>query len=170
MISAIVAVDNNWGIGYNEKLLENIPNDLKHFKELTTDNIVVMGSKTWDSLPNKPLPNRFNIIITYNPKHFHNFSDKDSCYMSLSLKEAINLIKDPFNDKEKFIIGGGMIYKELLPFCDKVYVTKIYKNHENVDTYFPNLDESEDWFPTICSDIYYYKDFTYQFWEYDRIS
>ena len=63
MISAIVAVDNNWGIGYNGKLLENIPNDLKHFKELTTNNIVVMGSKTWDSLPNKPLPNRFNIII-----------------------------------------------------------------------------------------------------------
>ena len=64
MIKAIVAVDENWGIGYNGDLLEHVPEDLKRFKELTTNNIVVMGRKTWDSLPKKPLPNRLNIVVT----------------------------------------------------------------------------------------------------------
>ena len=64
MYSAIVAVDNNWGIGYNGELLEHIPEDMKHFRELTEDNIVIMGRKTWDSLPTKPLPNRDNLIIS----------------------------------------------------------------------------------------------------------
>ena len=66
MISAIVAVDYNWGIGFNGDLLEHIPEDLKYFKQLTTGNTVIMGRKTWDSLPNKPLPNRTNIVITNN--------------------------------------------------------------------------------------------------------
>ena len=68
MISAIVAVDENYGIGYNNKLLCNLAEDLKHFKNLTTNNIVVMGRKTWDSLPKKPLPNRTNIVITNSVK------------------------------------------------------------------------------------------------------
>ena len=69
MISAIVAVDNNWGIGFNGDLLEHIPDDLRFFKELTLNNWVVMGRKTWESLPKQPLPNRTNIVITHNP-HF----------------------------------------------------------------------------------------------------
>ena len=67
MISAIVAVDANWGIGYNGQLLEHISDDLKRFKELTSNNTVVMGRKTWESLPNKPLPNRFNVVLTSTP-------------------------------------------------------------------------------------------------------
>ena len=170
MISAIVAVDNNWGIGYKNNLLESIPEDMKNFKALTTGNTVVMGRKTWDSLPLKPLPNRFNIIITKNSKHFHDFSNKNSCYMSLNLKEAINLIKDPFNNKDVFIIGGESIYRELLPFCERVYVTKIYKAYENVDTYFPNLDELPTWDNGIpIGDIMTTSNnITYQFWEYNR--
>ena len=69
MISAIVAVDNDWGIGYNGDLLEKIPEDLKYFKTLTTGNIVIMGRKTWDSLPKQPLPNRLNFIITSQTKN-----------------------------------------------------------------------------------------------------
>ena len=72
-------------------------------------------------------------------------------------------------DEEWFIIGGGQIYKELLPFCERVYVTNIHKSHENVDTYFPNLDESKEWAPATCSDIRQQGDLTYQFWQYDRI-
>ena len=68
-----------------------------------------------------------------------------------------------------FIIGGGQIYKELLPYCDRVYVTKIFKDHANVDTYFPNLDESDEWAPGMCSSLHNYKGLTYQFWQYDRI-
>ena len=161
MISAIVAVNNDWGIGYNGDLLEHIPEDLKYFKTLTTGHIIVMGSKTWDSLPKKPLPDRLNIVITHNERHF------DEMTAFIDLNEAMIRLKAA--DDECFIIGGGSIYKQLLPLCDRVYVTKIYKSHEQVDTYFPNLDESNEWAPGACGPIQTYKDLTYQFWQYDRI-
>ena len=160
MISAIVAVNNDWGIGYNGNLLEHIPEDLKYFKTLTTGHAVVMGSKTWDSLPKKPLPDRMNIIIS----HEGNLLLENG---AIRLKlEDLNL---DYFETDVFIIGGGSIYQQLLPFCDRVYVTKIYKSHEQVDTYFPNLDESDDWASTACGPIQTYKDLTYQFWQYDRI-
>lgn len=161
MISAIVAVDSNWGIGFNGDLLEHIPEDLKYFKTITTNNTVMMGRKTWESLPKKPLPNRTNIVITSNPNMYN-----DAEFMDL-FDAKLYLIYNKNDDI--FIIGGGQIYEELLPLCDRVYVTKINKSHENVDTYFPNLDKSDEWAPASCSPIYEYKDLTYQFWQYDRI-
>ena len=163
MISAIVAVDENWGIGYNGDLLEHIPEDLKYFKQLTSGNTIVMGRKTWDSLPKKPLPNRFNIVITSQERHFEEMT------AFIPFSEAVSRLKHSPKEDDWFIIGGGQIYKELLPYCDRVYVTKIFKNHNQVDTYFPNLDESEEWTPAACTDIRQYKDLTYQFWQYDRI-
>ena len=163
MISAIVAVDNNWGIGYNGDLLEHIPEDLKYFKELTTGHIVVMGRKTWDSLPKKPLPNRINYVITKEAKS----SNEEVAYFDM---DCIKMAIQKQSDYEYFIIGGGMIYKELLPLCDRVYVTKIYKDHENVDTYFPNLDESDKWAPAACGNLLTHNDLSYQFCQYDRIS
>ena len=163
MISAIVAVDNNWGIGYNGQLLEHIPDDLKYFKTLTINNIVVMGYKTWESLPRKPLPNRINIIISHS--HSYNKTIENGTIFS-SLSDFITNFNK--SDKNIFIIGGGSIYKQLLPFCQRVYVTKIYKSYENVDTYFPNLDISEDWKPFNCSEIKEHDTIKYQFWEYDR--
>lgn len=163
MISAIVAVDENWGIGYNGDLLEHIPEDLKYFKQLTSGNIIVMGRKTWDSLPKKPLPNRFNVVITSQKRHFEEMTAFIPC------SEAVSRLKHSPKEDDWFIIGGGQIYKELLPYCDRVYVTKIFKNHNQIDTYFPNLDESEEWTPAACTDIRQYKDLTYQFWQYDRI-
>ena len=161
MISAIVAVDNNWGIGYNGDLLEHIPEDLKYFKALTTGHTVVMGRKTWESLPKKPLPNRTNIVITSNPDAYN-----DAEFMDL-FDAKLYLI---YNKNDNiFVIGGGQIYKELLPLCNRVYVTKIFKDHDQVDTYFPNLDESDDWAPALQSNLQNYKDLTYQFWQYDRI-
>ena len=156
MISAIVAVDSNWGIGANGDLLEHIPEDLKRFKAITTGNIVVMGRKTWDSLPKKPLPDRNNLIITTNPigktiESNYQFVDMDAA-KEIILTDVITNV---------FVIGGGTIYEELLPLCDRVYVTKIYKEHNNVDTYFPNLDDMEEWTPAISSQIFEYKDFTY---------
>ena len=161
MISAIVAVNNDWGIGFNGDLLEHIPEDLKYFKTLTTGNAVIMGRKTWESLPKKPLPNRINIVITSNPNMYN-----DAEFMDL-FDAKLYLIYNKNDDI--FIIGGGKIYEELLPLCDRVYVTKINKSHKNVDTYFPNLDKSGEWAPASCSPIYEYKDFTYQFWQYDRV-
>ena len=163
MISAIVAVDNNWGIGYNGDLLEYIPEDLKYFKALTTGHVVVMGRKTWDSLPKKPLPNRINYVITKEAKS----SNEEVAYFDMN---CIKMMMQKQSDYEYFIIGGGLIYNQLLPFCDRVYVTKIYKDHDNVDTYFPNLDKSEEWAPAACGQLLTHNDLTYQFWQYDRIS
>jgi dihydrofolate reductase len=163
MISAIVAVDNNWGIGFNGDLLEHIPEDLKYFKELTSGNTVVMGRKTWDSLPKKPLPNRFNVVITSQERHFEEMT------AFIPFSEAVSRLKRSPKEDDWFIIGGGQIYKELLPYCDRVYVTKIFKDHNQVDTYFPNLDELDEWAPAMQSALHAYKDLTYQFWQYDRI-
>ena len=163
MISAIVAVDNDWGIGYNGELLEHIPEDLKYFKALTTGHTVVMGRKTWDSLPKKPLPNRLNIVITSQERHFEEMT------AFISFGEAVSRMKHIYNDEEWFIIGGGQIYKELLPFCERVYVTKIHKSHENVDTYFPNLDEMEDWYCSVVGELQTYNDISYSFYQYERL-
>ena len=167
MISAIVAVDEDWGIGFNGELLEKIPEDLKYFKELTTGNTVVMGRKTWDSLPIKPLPNRGNFIIS---------RETPLLMENKAIRMNLDMIKDTMKANENenyFIIGGGQIYKELLPFCDRVYVTKIYTSHENVDTYFPNLDEPEEWNTWKVvhqSKTKIYNNILYQFWTYDRIN
>ena len=167
MISAIVAVDENWGIGFNGELLEKIPEDLKYFKELTTGNTVVMGRKTWDSLPIKPLPNRGNFIIS---------RETPLLMENKAIRMNLDMIKDTMEankNENYFIIGGGQIYKELLPFCDRVYVTKIYTSHENVDTYFPNLDEPEEWNTWKVvhqSKTKIYNNILYQFWTYDRIN
>ena len=130
MISAIVCIDKNWGIGFNGELLEHIPEDMKHFKELTTKNTVVMGRKTWDSLPKKPLPDRCNIIISRQGKHY----EKNDGYYptwTMPLEECImSMMNDNINDY--FIIGGGQIYEQLLPYCDRVYITKIDKNADRI--------------------------------------
>jgi dihydrofolate reductase len=165
MISAIVAVDNNWGIGYNGDLLEHIPEDLKYFKELTTGHIVVMGRKTWDSLPKKPLKDRLNIVISSQPKEV-----LGDLSIRISMEEAKFRLALSSADEEWFIIGGGTIYKELLPICDRVYVTKILKDHENVDTYFPDLDKSSEWEIDTCTDLRTSGNINYAFLTYDRIS
>ena len=162
MISAIVAVDNDWGIGFNGDLLEHIPADLKYFKQLTSGHTVVMGTNTWNSLPKKPLANRSNIIISSAQRAI-------MCQNTLRLhmEDIIEYFK--YTKDEVFIIGGGSIYKQLLPYCEKVYVTKINKSHENIDTYFPNLDELDEWTLGESSEVYEYNDFTYQFCQYNRL-
>ena len=165
MISAIVAMDENNGIGFNGQLLEKIPEDLRRFKLLTQEKIVVMGRKTWDSLPKKPLPNRLNIIISNKIKIIDTFT------ISMSIEEIKSRLKRALKDQGEdwFIIGGGQIYNELFPFCDRIYITKIYKKYENVDTYFPNIDEQK-WNIVHQSEILTYNNLQYQFLTYDRIN
>lgn len=130
MISLIVAVDENGGIGYDGQLLAHIPEDLQRFKELTSGHTVIMGRKTWDSLPKKPLPNRKNIVIS---------SQKQENFMTTA--ECLKEIKDI--DDEIFIIGGESIYRYFLPMANKIYITLIHKNFDKVDAYFPDIKLNE---------------------------
>ena len=165
MISAIVAVDENFGIGFNGDLLEHIPEDLKHFKELTSGHNVVMGRKTWDSLPKKPLPNRHNLVITKDPSIYE--LTNEVWFYTLRQIEVLMLKNKNVN---YFVIGGGQIYEKLLPICDKVYLTKIMVSHENVDTYFPNIELMDNWKCIEQSEIKQYNNISYQFKTYSRIS
>ena len=163
MIAAIVAVDNDWGIGYNNQLLENIPEDLKRFKELTTGHTVVMGTNTWKSLPKKPLPNRRNIILSRKKEVYPHDE-----YLRMTKMEFGYWLED--HPKETvFIIGGARTYAEYLDICNVIYLTKIYKSHDNIDAYFPNIVEDSSWVITDVSDIKTFEDINYQFITYKRL-
>ena len=166
MISAIVAVDKNWGIGYNNKLLAHIPEDMEHFKNLTENHMVICGRKTWESLPNKPLSNRIAIVLT------NSGFKVESGAVFLDLQHALTHINEirKDNEQEWFIIGGEAIYKLLLPYCDRVYVTFIEKAYENVDTYFPNLNKIKEWEISYCTALRDYNGIGYAFATYDRKS
>lgn len=132
MISIIVAVSDDWGIGKNNDLLWNIPEDMRRFKRLTTGKTVIMGKKTWYSLPKRPLPNRTNIVITDVP------GEKiEGAVTAYSIRDAIDKSNPA---EENFIIGGGSIYRQFLPFADKLYITHVHKNAE-ADVFFPVIGE-----------------------------
>nr|DAH73305.1 MAG TPA: Dihydrofolate reductase [Caudoviricetes sp.] len=134
MLSMIVATDLDGAIGNKGDLLYHIPEDLKRFKELTTGHTIVMGRKTFESLPNqKPLPNRLNIVITRYPSIFM-AEHKDEDIYSLSLDGLKSLIESCPNE-EIFVIGGAEIYTQLMPYVDKIYLTKIYDNEKEADTF-----------------------------------
>lgn len=179
MIAAITCVDKNWGIGYQGKLLTKIPEDMKFFHEKTKGNAVVMGRKTYDSLPNnkRPLPNRFNHIISRGVSGGLNWrknKDGSNSYTLEAMKVLLKTIQINKNVFEKlsnvFIIGGGQIYKELLPFCEKAFVTEIDNAFENVDTYFPNLKELPDWYLVKIGKEKEYNGLKYRFNEYERFN
>jgi len=133
-ISIIVAIAQNFAIGRNNDLLFHLPNDLKRFKQITTGHPVIMGRNTLLSLPKGALPNRRNIVITDNPAEKF-----DGCEMVFSIDEAIESVK---NETESFIIGGGMIYRQLYPFAGKLYLTLVHQDFE-ADVYFPEVVYSE---------------------------
>lgn len=134
MLSMIVTTDLDGAIGNKGDLLYHIPEDLKRFKELTTGHTIIMGRKTFESLPNqKPLPNRLNIVITRYPSIFM-AEHKDEDIYSLSLDGLKSLIESCPNE-EIFVIGGAEIYTQLMPYVDKIYLTKIYDNEKEADTF-----------------------------------
>ncbi|MRR22380.1 dihydrofolate reductase [bacterium] len=143
MITIIVATDRNNGIGYNNGLLANIPGDLKRFKEITMGHSLIMGKKTWESLPNKPLSGRQNIVITDNELDCFNCADT-----ARSIDEAVSLCK-PGN--EVFIIGGGSVYRQFMPLADRLLVTHIDAEF-TADTFFPEISPDE-WYVSENEDF-----------------
>lgn len=133
-ISIIVAVASNWAIGKDNDLLWHISNDFKWFKKHTTGHPVIMGKKTWLSLPMRPLPNRLNILISDNPADCY-----DGCLTVGSIGAAVEAM-DP--GKENFIIGGGSVYRQFLPLAQKLYLTRVHQAFE-ADIFFPEVDMGE---------------------------
>ncbi len=145
-INLIVGMTKNRVIGKDNALPWNIPQDLKNFKELTQDHVVIMGRKTYDSLPLKfkPLPRRHNIVVSST------LGAQEGIDVCRNMEEAIRKAKE--YQKEIFIIGGATIYRESWPFIEKMYVSYVKKEYEG-DTYFPPFEE-EEW------EIEQKKDFT----------
>ena len=161
-MNAIVAVDENWAIGYKNELLVRIPADQKFFRQETTGKVVVLGRKTLETFPQgRPLPNRTNIIVSTK----QDYEVKDAIVVH-SIEELLEELKK-YDTNDVYIIGGDSIYKQMLPYCDTAHVTKIDRAYE-ADTYFPNLDEMEEWEITADSDEQVYFDLTYHFLKYER--
>ena len=133
MIKAIVHTDKEWGIGKGNDMMFSLPKDMKFFRETTSGHIVVMGGNTLRSFPGqKPLKNRVNIVLSRGQV-------RDDCEIVRSYEELFALLKT-YQNRDIFVIGGGEIYRELLPYCEEVLVTKV-DAIGGAEVFFPNLDE-----------------------------
>ena len=133
MISIIVAVSEDWGIGKDNELLWHISEDLKRFKKLTSGNAVIMGKKTWESLPRRPLPGRKNIVLTDDPNE-----SIENSVTAYSIDDALDKCGPA---EEIFIIGGGSIYRQFMPIADRLFITHVHKKAPP-DIFFPEIDRS----------------------------
>ncbi len=136
MISIIAAVDRRMAIGYQNKLLFWLPNDLKHFKALTTGHTIIMGRKTFESLPKGALPNRRNIVLSSNPA-----ANCPGAEVFTNLEEALGHCS---TDEEVYIIGGESIYRQAMLLADRLCLTEIDAEAPQADAYFPPV-RSETW-------------------------
>ncbi|MEI7499114.1 MAG: dihydrofolate reductase [Bacteroidota bacterium] len=134
MISIIVAIAENSGIGKNNDLLWHIPEDLKRFKRITSGHTMIMGKRTYESLPKRPLPDRRNIVITDIPGEYF-----EGCEMAYSIEDAVAKCNP---EDENFIIGGALIYSQFLPIADRLYLTRVHQSFE-ADVFFPEIDNSK---------------------------
>ena len=146
MFSIIVAIANKNIIGGDNKLLWHISEDLKRFKSITTGHTIVMGRKTFESFP-KPLPNRHHVVLTRD-KNYN--IDSDQVTVINDIETVMKTYEN--SGSEIFIIGGGEIYNLFLPYCNKLYLTKIKEDFEG-DTYFPEINYNE-WTITESSEEY----------------
>lgn len=161
-MKVIAAVDSKWAIGNKNRLLTSIPADMKFFRETTNGHVVVMGRKTLESFPNgQPLKNRTNIVLTAN----QSYQVKDAAVVHTE-EELLDELKK-YDSEEVYIIGGESIYRMMLPYCDTAYITKIDHAYE-ADTYFPNLDEMDDWKMTEASEEQTCFDLEYVFTKYEK--
>ncbi|PKM73350.1 MAG: diacylglycerol kinase [Firmicutes bacterium HGW-Firmicutes-16] len=160
---AIVAVSKNWGIGRNNALLFSIPEDMKYFREMTAGKTIIMGRNTLESFPNgAPLKNRRNIIISTNEDY-----KVEGAEIVHSPAQALELLSDLPED-EVYVVGGSEVYRAMLPFCEKAFVTKVLKSSE-ADRFFPDLDSLSDWKLAQVSEEKEHEGLKYRFCVYERI-
>ena len=133
-LTMIVAAGENNEIGKDNDLIWHLRDDLKRFKSLTSGHHIIMGRKTFESFP-KPLPNRTHIVITRQS----NYKSPDGVIIVNSIEDAINIAK---KDSQPFIIGGGEIYKQAMPYASKIEITRVHATFPEADTFFPKIDTS----------------------------
>lgn len=163
----IFAVDKNWNIGYDGDMLFKISKDLKRFRMITEGNIVIMGRKTFESLPDrKALPNRRNIVITKDSEY-----KAEDIIVVNSIDELFNLLKElnPSNKMDNFLIGGGNLTHQMLEYCNEAYITKVNRAFHMSDTLIPNLDKDPNWEIVKESSTDYQDDLEYKYVDYRRI-
>ena len=162
ILTQVVAASTNNAIGKDNQLLWHLPNDLKFFKNVTWAMPVAMGRKSFESLGNKPLNGRFNIIITRN-KNFK----ADNCVVVHNLEDAI-FVAQQHDYKELMILGGGEIYKQSMDEADKIYITRVHAIFEDADAFFPEIDDSK-WKLISNQDFFadekHAYDYSFQLWE-----
>ena len=162
-MNCIVAVDANWGIGKDNDLLISIPEDMKYFRKVTAGKTLIYGRKTLESFPGqKPLAKRRNIVITRNAAYGGNGAEVVN-----SVDDARLAVKDEDPDNV-FVIGGGAIYRQMLPFCTRAYVTRIDRGFD-ADTFFPDLSADPEWEIESESEVNTYEGIPYRFFIYKRI-
>ena len=143
MISIVAAVAENGAIGANNELLWHLPNDFKQFKRLTTGHTVIMGRKTFESLPKGALPNRTNAVITSNTQ-----ATFEGCETFNTLTDAVSKYR---HEDELFIIGGARIYEQAIILADKLYITCVHHTFGKADVFFPEIDDCK-WVMTESHD------------------
>lgn len=159
-MNLIAAVDKNWGIGLKNQLLVRIPEDMKHFRNMTIGKIVVMGRKTLESFPGgQPLNDRTNIVLTKD----NDYQVKNAVIVH-DMEELFAELKK-YKQEDIFVIGGESIYRQLLDQCETAYITKIDYEYQ-ADVWFPNLDELEQWELIEESEEQTYFDLEYYFLKY----
>ena len=138
-MNAIVAVDANWGIGRGNELLFTLRGDLKRFREITTGGTILLGRKTLETFPGgRPLPRRRNVVLTKS--HL----EVEGATVVHTIDELLDSVKDE-DPESVYVVGGGTVYTALLPYCKRVYMTRIDATAGEPDTYFPNLDKLPGW-------------------------
>ena len=176
-MNLIVAIDEQNAIGKQGNLLCHLSADLKHFKALTTGHTVVMGSRTYLSLPRRPLPNRRNIVLTHQDAALFEGAEvvrsiEDILALNKNSNPIASITPDTpiIPDDALFIIGGGQVYEQLLPFSDKLYITRIHHTFPDADTFFPAIDPTL--WQLVCTEYFPADDknpYDYSFEEYNSI-
>lgn len=161
-MNIIAAVDNHWAIGSKGGLLVRIPLDQKTFRETTMGKTIVLGRKTLSTFPNGlPLQGRKNVILSRNPDY------KVKGATVLHSKEELFALLKEIGEEDVFVIGGGTVYEMLLPYCRLAYITKI-DYHYAADTFFPDLDQMENWKQVEEGEEQTYFDLEFTFCKYEN--
>jgi dihydrofolate reductase len=162
-MNMIVAVDKNWAIGYQNKMLISIPEDMRFFRDETMGKAVIMGRKTLETFQGgKPLKNRLNVVITSRETKIND------AVVVHSIEEAFEAVKD-YKSEDIYVVGGESIYRQMLDYCDAAHVTKIDYAYQ-ADTYFPNLDDKKEWKIAEVSEERTYYDMEYAFYKYVKVT